>query len=250
MTPDLFDVQCGFGGLRPESRSVLSVSGLLAELNRVRIGRALVRYAPDALDVDLVHSNGMLYQAARDHRRLVPCPVVVPDTGGDVGLPEGQVEEAVAHGARAVVIRPGDDHWSLEPWACDPLFNALQERRLPVLCRTDAVSLESLAGLAGRYPAIPFIALRPGYRSHRILKPLLRAFRNVYVSIGPDFTAHRGIESYAADPGADRLLFGSGLPETEPMAAICQLMYADIAEEQKALIGGGNLDRIVNGVAT
>ena len=36
--------------------------------------------------------------------------------------------------------------------------------------------------------------------------------------------------------------------DVEPMMAVTQLVYADIAEEQKRLIGSGNLDRLIGGI--
>jgi predicted TIM-barrel fold metal-dependent hydrolase len=50
--------------------------------------------------------------------------------------------------------------------------------------------------------------------------------------------------------GPDRVLFGTGYPETEPMAAVTQLMYADITESDRAAIGAGNLHRLLGGVLT
>jgi ATP-dependent Zn protease len=47
---------------------------------------------------------------------------------------------------------------------------------------------------------------------------------------------------------AERLVFGTGYPHAEPMPAITQLMYAQISDEQRALIGSGNLERLIAGV--
>ena len=41
------------------------------------------------------------------------------------------------------------------------------------------------------------------------------------------------------------MLFGTGFPVSEPMAAITYLMYADLSTEQKALIGSGNAQRLL-----
>ena len=74
----------------------------------------------------------------------------------------------------------------------------------------------------------------------RMLLPLMKSFRNVYLAIGSDYTAHRGIEMFVAAVGAK-----PGFPEAESMAAITQLMYAEITDEQKRLIGAGNLKRLI-----
>ncbi|MBN2452480.1 MAG: amidohydrolase family protein, partial [Lentisphaeria bacterium] len=87
-----------------------------------------------------------------------------------------------------------------------------------------------------------------GYRSHRTLLPLLRSFPNTFLSIGSNFTAHRAVEWYARHLGAERLLFGTGLPEAEPGAAIGQLLFADIPEGDRRAIGAENARRLSHGV--
>ena len=63
MDTPLFDVQAGFGGLKPGSRDVYSAAALLADMDRLQIAKALVRIAPEDLDKDVELSNQMLYDA-------------------------------------------------------------------------------------------------------------------------------------------------------------------------------------------
>ena len=88
-----------------------------------------------------------------------------------------------------------------------------------------------------------------GYRSQRILLPLLTSFPNVQLSTGSNYCVHRGIEQLVGSVGPQRLLFGSGFPEVDPMMAISQLVYADISDEARRLIGSGNLERLIGGIA-
>ena len=53
-------------------------------------------------------------------------------------------------------------------------------------------------------------------------------------------------DRFVATVGAERLLFGTGFPEAESMSAVTQLMYAEISDEQKRLIGAGNLKRVIS----
>ena len=147
-----------------------------------------------------------------------------------------------------MVIRPRQDYWSLAPWCCDRLFTALQTRRLPVLCQTSELSYEDVAALAERYPTLPLIIIGADYRSQRILLPLLEACSNVYLSIGSNYIVQRGIEQCVETVGARRLLFGTGYPDVDMAGHISQLMYADISDDEKRLIGSGNLDRLIQGV--
>lgn len=248
MSALLFDAQTGFGGATPGQPDLVSAADLLAEMRRVEIGRALVRITPENLDSDVPASNAALLAACADEPALIPCPIVAPATGGDFAPEEEQVASLIAHGARAVWIRPEHDHWLLASWQSGPLFSALEHRRVPVVCLQRMVKLPELAELAGRYPGLPLLYAELGYREQRTYLPLLEHFANVHLILGAPYSVHRGIEQLVARVGASHLLFGSGFPAAEPMAAIAQLMYAEISEADKRRIGAGNLEALVEGV--
>jgi predicted TIM-barrel fold metal-dependent hydrolase len=245
---ELFDAQCGFGGAKPGVRERVTAEDWSAEMRRLGIARALVRIQPEDTDIDVEHSNATLFAACRGNADFVPCPVVVPAGAGDLPSEEEQAASLIASGAGAAWIRPARDCWTLDEWASGKLFRALESRRVPVLCPEPAVPLSALADLARRYPKLPLVTIDGGYRSSRMLVPLLSSFPNVLLSIGSNYTVHRGIEQLVATAGAERLVFGTGYPHAEPMPAITQLMYAEIGDEQRTLIGSGNLERLISGV--
>jgi predicted TIM-barrel fold metal-dependent hydrolase len=126
----------------------------------------------------------------------------------------------------------------------------MEARRVPVLCPEAQVPLERAAELAGRHPELPLVLTGLGYRSQRILAPLLENFSNTFVSIGSNYSVHQGLEQLVRKVGAERLLFGTGWPDADAAGAVTQLMYAGISEEEKALIGSGNLERLIAGIRT
>jgi hypothetical protein len=248
MTIPLFDAQCGFGSAAPGSRATLPAAELLGEMDGVAIERALVRMLPAAMEIDISWSNNHLYAACDGQARFVPCPIVAPNGARDIGSESMQVEAAIRHGAGAVVIRPRMDYWSVAPWCSERLFRALETRRMPVMCLLGEVSLDDVAVLAGCYSGLPLILAGVDYRSQRIILPLLEAFPTVYLSIGSNYIVHRGIEQCVEVVGARRLLFGTGYPDVDMNGHVSQLMYAEIANDEKRLIGAGNLDRLIQGV--
>jgi len=245
---ELFDAYAGFGGYKPHRRAPVTRDDCLAQMRRVQIGRALVRTAPDDLDSDVAASNETLLSACEADEALTACPVVLPCGGPDPSADAANVDALIARGAGAVCIRPQADDWSLAAWASGGLFEALAARRVPVFCRADHVSLEAVADLAGRHPALPLIVAEVGYRSHRIVGPLLEAFAAVTLSLGGAFSLHRAVEDLARRVGPERIVFGTGYPAAEPTAAVTQLMYEDLADEQRTLIGSANLERLVGGI--
>jgi predicted TIM-barrel fold metal-dependent hydrolase len=244
----LFDAFAGFGACKPAERQAVSAAEWLDEMARLSIGRALVRTAAEDLDSDFVASNEALFAACEGNAALVPCPVAVPDSGYEAFPDDQRPEALLARGAGAVCLRPQQDCWSLSDWASGAFLASLAERRVPVFCRQEQVSLEQAAELARRHRELPVIIAAVGYRSQRVVLPLMRSFPNVHFCLGGAASLHRGVEQLVAAAGAERILFGTGFPESAPAAAITQLTYAEITDEQKALIGSGNLDRLLGGI--
>lgn len=247
MTIALFDAQTGFLGAEP-GHQVVPAADLAECLDRLDIARALVRIAPDALANDLGEANRRLLAATAGDDRLVPCPVVAPAHAGDLPPEARQAAELIDAGARAVAIRPSQDNWSTAPWACSELLAALEDRRIPVLCLGRHVPLETVAQLAERHATLPLIVAGTDYRLLRTLVPLMTAFANVHMSTGSNFAIQGGIEHLVDRVGPERFVFGTGFPQAEPAMAVAQLLYADLADDHKAMIGSANLDRLLTEV--
>jgi len=241
MSIALFDIQTGFG-------CAITADDLRAEMRRLEIDRALACITPDNMEFDVPFANEMLFTACEHDPALVPCPIVLPNSGADYLPEEAQVEEAMRHGAGAVFIRPAADYWTFAEWVCDRLFKVLESHRLPVLCLERLVPLEQVGGLAQRYPRLPFIVAESSYRQQRILLPLLETFPNVFLSTGNNYIVYKGIEQFVERGFTERLLFGTGFPVSDAMCGITQLMYAEISEEQRQLIGAGNMERLMEGI--
>jgi Amidohydrolase len=244
----LFDAQAGFGGAIAGKPVAADCSEYVREMAFLNIERALVRTVPDDLTNDFEAANARLYADCAENPALSPCPILAPNGACDLASEAEQVAHAISQGAGAAFLRPQGDCWGLASWSCGALFDALEERCLPAFCEEGKFTLEQIADLAGRYPQLPIILAELQYRCLRDLVPLLRTFPNIYLSIGRNFTIHRGIELLVARVGAERLVFGTGFPRVEPMSAITQLTYADIPPEAKGMIGAGNMERLMEGI--
>ena len=246
---ELFDAQAGFGGGRPGDPWVPPVEELLGHMKRLSIGCALVRTDFEAMDRNVPLSNGILYETCAAHKELVPCPTALPATGGDVPGEEEQVDELVANGGAAATIRPGQDSWSLAEWCSGKLLSALEERRIPVLCRQSSFEFEALADLAVRYPKLPILLFQMSYRFQRTLIPLMQRFGNIHLVMGSPYSVHLGVETMAERVGVEQLIFGTGFPTSDLMPAVTMLTYSEIGDADKQLIGSGNLERLIGGIA-
>jgi predicted TIM-barrel fold metal-dependent hydrolase len=244
----LFDGQAGFGGARRGQSWVPTAEELLGHMERLSIARALVRTDFEEMDSDPVFSNRALYQVCARHESLVPCPTVLPSGHGDVPSEREQIDELIAERSGAAALRPGEDGWSTAEWCAGTLLSLLEERHIPVLCRHSALGFDAVADMAKRHPGLPIVMFHVGYRTQRMLVPLMKAFANVYLAIGSPYSVHLGIESTASQVGAERLLFGTGFPYSEPTASVTMLTYSDLNDADKQLVGAGNLDRLIGGI--
>ena len=110
------------------------------------------------------------------------------------------------------------------------------------------ITYPQVAEVAASYPNVPLILIEVNYRDLRTQIPLLQTFPNIHLSIGNRFTAHLGIEHLVKVIGVEQLLFGTGFPTAEPMAAAMPLIYADISESDKNQIATKNFENLAGGI--
>jgi len=154
----------------------------------------------------------------------------------------------LSRGAGAAVLRPSQDTWSLEEWSGGKLFTALESRRMPALCPAKTVPMDAVGRIAAAHGRLPLVMVEVNYRNQKPICGMMETCPNVYLSIGSNYTVQGGIEQFAGAVGPERLLFGTGIPQAEPMMAVTQLLYADLPDADKRLIGGENLSRLIGGI--
>ncbi|MBN1543657.1 amidohydrolase family protein [candidate division KSB1 bacterium] len=241
---ELIDVQVGFDGTQPGRTTAVECHEVLDYCNDMRLAAALVRTEPVEADPDVLFSNRRLFDACTGQERLIPCPVVLPNSGKELATENEQIDQAIANGAAAVTIRPVIDYWVVLPWISDALFRALVDRNLPVWISSHHCPPPQIAEIAAAFPDLRIILAQVGYREQRILLPLLKRFPQVYLSIGNNYCLHQGLEQLVKEVECRQLLFGSGFPESEPMAAVMMLLNSDLSLEQKQCIGFGNFNQL------
>jgi len=248
MNLKLFDVQTSILGVKKGEKTFVGAEELIEEMDFCKVDKAVARVFPDDNELDFEASNEKLFAAcAKSDGRLIPCPIVVPNSAKDIDDENIQICKAIAANAPSVRIRPARDYWEILSWISDNLFNAMADRKMPLMI-TVATSFKTIAELAQRFPEMPIILHSVGYNSMRHLVPLLSNFHNTHLSIGSNFTVHFGIEHLVKYVGANKLIFGTNSPITEMMSAITQLTYAKISNEEKELIGAKNLETLIGDI--
>ncbi|HUT34231.1 MAG TPA: amidohydrolase family protein [Planctomycetota bacterium] len=243
---DFFDVNCTIGrAATPPRHGPRTTEELLAAMDRAGIGRALVCHSL-SLEAHPNVGNAAVIRETAGHTRLVPCWAALPPTTPEAPSPQDLLQAMGEAGVRAVRLCPsaGRHQFPLTSADASRLLAALAERRVPVLLDGAEATWEQVEATAKAHPRLPLILLGVGYRSIRALYPILEAVENVLVEISL-YQVCGGLREGVGRFGPRRFLFGTSLPRFEPGCAVASVVYADVSDDAKALIAGGNLDALL-----
>jgi predicted TIM-barrel fold metal-dependent hydrolase len=187
--------------------------------------------------------------------RLHPAWAAVLPHSRELPPPADLVAQMRAHAVGALWVFYGQYNLPLEDWAMGDLLSALEEASVPLfLCptdqiepwRIDATDWRGVVGLCRKFPDLPVVVTEERvYRSHRALYEALAACPNLMVDLSI-LWLHRRIEHICAEFGPSRLVWGSKLPANTPGSPKMQLDWSDIAQDDLALIAGGNMRRLLS----
>lgn len=244
---EFFDCEATFGlaGFKRETTPVTK-EDMLAKFDRYGIDRALIRYEYSATGIPRV-GNMELLEQIRDDSRLLPVWYALPHYTGDFPAPEELVQQMKQHNVRMLTLLGGN--WTVGEWTCGELFTSMEKHKIPLL-----LPLNRLAnGFAGVYeilcnhPELRIILTTVSYTCLRDLYPLLEKFPSLHVCTST-LKTQMGIEEIADKFGAQRLIFGSGMPALSGAASVALITYAKLDDTRKQMIAAGNLDRLLQEV--
>ncbi len=206
------------------------------------------------------HWDAVRLSAQDGNRALLEAEGALPPDAWTAwtGLPLGPGEQGPLPGAtphprlRAVRLFPLTHHFLLTPWVVGSLCEWCISCGLPILLWHVEIDWEQVHALAGAFPRLRIVIDSQWQKilyHNRTLFSLMDCRQNVLLEtsnfLGQDFL------TWAARRwGAQRLLFGSFLPASDPYAPIGMILDAELSAEEKALIAGGNLKRLVEGART
>jgi predicted TIM-barrel fold metal-dependent hydrolase len=159
-------------------------------------------------------------------------------------------------GVRVARIFPPYYHaTAVGEWAAGELFRALEAHRLPLMIAGSELgkhpddtrpgySAQNVYDICQAHPQLPVVVVHLNWSATRILHPLMHSCSNLFVEISY-YSTHRGVEFLARQFGADRILFGTGMPETSPGVGLALVLYAGVSDEERRLIAGDNLRRLL-----
>jgi uncharacterized protein len=222
---------------------------LLARLDEVGVDRAVVCPVKPR-DYQLGPENRRLAEAARSSGRLIWFARIDPLQGA-AALAE--LDRAVTElEARGLFLHPWEETFRISSPEVDPLAARAAELGIPLLVATGYpwVSEAAQVGeLARRFPSLQIVMTHGGQINISGLGQadawqVLRQRPNVSIETSGVYRQDF-IEDVARDIGADRILFGSSAPRMDPRLEIERVRSARLPDEDRALMLGGNAERLL-----
>lgn len=223
---------------------------LLADMTRFGIAEALV-IDTASREVHPSPGNARVLQVCKDEPRLHPCWALIPHRTGEIGPLDTLLDRMHTAGVCAARLFPGHYTFSLEEWCVGPLLDVLEEGRIPTFIDPnpsmiggwppDSTDWEAVVRLCRAHPSLPVIISENRLRSaNRMMYQALDACPNLRFELS-GFWVHRGIEFVCREFGAERLLFGTKWPLREIGGEVATVAFAQVTDEERALIAGENL---------
>jgi hypothetical protein len=239
-TLNFFDCNCMIGK-RSDRREgePWSVDELLRDMGYFGISDSLVAYSISK-DYDPLTGNKELIELLSHHPSLHPVWTIVPTATPEMPSAQHFISESQRAGVKALTGFPKLHNFSLADWCIGDLLTEIGRAGIPLLLPFAEINWDEIHALCTAHPDVNVIVHTVDYRQLRYLLPLWRIHRNLYIETS--WFSIQNILSFLTQHNLlDRLIFGTNYPVYTPGAAITMITYADVSDDIKAKVAGGNL---------
>ena len=145
---------------------------------------------------------------------------------------------------RAARIFPKSHNYIPNEIVIGEYLTTLENECIPLIVDASEISWEQLGAILENHMRLSVILISADWSDAHNVFSYMKKYSNLHIDLSR-FQMHYGIEILVEQFGADRILFGSGLPKMSAGAARAFIDYADISHEDKTKIAGGNLARLL-----
>jgi len=198
------------------------------------------------------HGNELIMKEVAETPSLHPVWSLLPTISTEVGQVRSYLDEMLGHNVRIVRLFPLQFHFDLDDWCLGEILSMLSEHKIPVIIdffdpitpHADRTDWGSVVSVCRRYPDLPIIVTEFRFRTNRRLYQAMDKCPNLNIELS-GLWLFRAVEFICRKFGADRLLFGSRLPIRDPSCSLGMVNYAMISEDEKEMVAGRNLSRLM-----
>ncbi len=229
---------------------------LLEEMEWCGIHGALVAHWLGK-EYDPSYANRKLLAELKKSPRLHGVWAVMPHQTGEMPPPRDLVQEMRDNGIKAAKMYPRTHHYPFTEDFCGPLLSALEEAEIPLFVEGGSmyhpdifdafnqVLLSELDAAMSCHPRLRVVLLGSRWEATRYLYPLMAKHTNLHLEFS-NHQANHALEVYGKWFGMEHLLLGTGALDKSMGAARSFIDYSVLTDEQKDLIAGKNLARLLH----
>jgi predicted TIM-barrel fold metal-dependent hydrolase len=233
----------------------ITVDNILSIMDRYHIKEALVHDHHARLIYPREHGNRNLLDTVKGIERVHPVWVIEPPRLTADESADDLVTDMIDAGVKAarLTMHPV----SPLPWLWHDLLALLEKHSIPCFLDFGEVStrgkledneVNNVRDIACAHPGIPLILshVMGGLGVHPGIMHLIPSLPNLYMDVTGILEYWREI---AHKVGPERVLFGTGMPFTDPGILISNIQYAvGFSFEEKKLMAGDNIRRLLGEV--
>ncbi|MCL2814874.1 MAG: amidohydrolase [Oscillospiraceae bacterium] len=218
------------------------IDELSREMNRAQIKGGLVLKTIK----EAILANNSLAKDIKGAENLKGVWHILPSCTAEIPSPDELPQEMKQNNICALTINPKAHRYLARRIAIGDYLEMAQERKIPVLLNTSrGISLEGADDIMRDFPKLTVIlTLDDCWPSDRFLRPFLDAYPNLCLDL-TNMLTDCGLKDMRKKYPAEKILFGSGFPISYMGAHMLVIKHAEISEEDKVKIAGGNLKRIL-----
>lgn len=219
---------------------------LIKELNHCSISGALVA-STLSLSYDAMYSNLELSTNLKPYPNLFAIWNVLPHHTNEC-LPPAQLKQKMTeHNVRAVTIHPSSNGWDWSAESSQELMKYLNDNKIFTITTVSEIGgWKELNEFLGRYKSIPLLVSGISWGEQRYAIGLLKDHPNMHISFDR-LQINEGLEFLYKKGHINQLIFATDAPTMSVGAHRTYIDYADIPDDAKAKIAGGNLVRLLGG---
>ena len=247
---EFFDCNCAYGvAMKPPLAPAMTPAAILEEMDLCGLQRALVRNVAVSEQTPEV-GNPLTSQDLAAHERLTPTWAILPPQTGELGTVEQFLQSMAQAGVRSLWAFPSDHRYLLNTTTFGELFDELVAREIPLFLPRQQASggLDAYAtadAVLRDFPELHLIIVGHGsWGEDRLFRPLMARFPNFGVDTSR-YELDGGIAEVVQRYGPHRLYFGTNFPHTPMGGPMLTLLHAEISDEDRAWVAGGNLRRLL-----
>ncbi len=246
---DVIDVHAHLDNTPPNRIWPQNAEDLLQDMDRCGIGCAVFSHlgglfalTPQALQA----ANDRSAEAARKYpRRLRSYMVFHPHL---LETSKQQMQRILEPGSPFVGLKL---HGAFHQYPANgpqyqPAFQFAHDHGLPVLFHVAGISEDyssSIGRLVDQYSGMNLILAHLGPKEE-LLPPLMKGRSNVFVDTCLSTGRHRQIERIVRRIGVEKVLFATDAAFNSCVAGFAKVAFADLPEDEKRLVFGGNARRL------